>query len=53
MSLLVDLVLLAGPFVGFGHLDHTIIFKLLMLGIVNELPNLEMSSSMIKKVYLT
>ena len=53
MSLLVDLVLLAGPFVGFGHLDHTIIFKLLLLGIVNELPNLKMSSSMIKKVYLT
>ena len=47
-----DLVLLAGPFVGFGHLDHAIIFKLLMLGIVNELPNLEMSGSMIKKVYL-
>ena len=49
MSLLVDLVLLAGPFVGFGHLDHTIIFKLLMLGIVNELPNLEMSGSMNKE----
>ena len=48
-----DLVLLAGPFVGFGHLDHMIIFKLLLLGIVNKLPNLEMSSSMIKKVYLT
>ena len=48
MSLLVDLVLLAGPFVGFGHLDHTIILELLMLGIVNELPNLKMSSSMIK-----
>ena len=48
-----DLVLLAGPFVGFCHLDHTIIFKLLMLGIVNELPNLEVSSSMVKKVYLT
>ena len=49
-----DLVLLAGPFVGFGHLDHTIILKLLMLGVVNELPNLEMSSSMIKKVsYVT
>ena len=53
MSLLVDLVLLAGPFVGFGHLDHMIILKLLMLGIVNELPNLEMNSSMVKKVYLT
>ena len=53
MSLLVDLVLLAGPFVGFGHLDHTIILKLLLFGIVNELPNLKMSSSMIKKVYLT
>ena len=50
--MLVDLVLLAGPFVGFSHLDHTIIFELLMLGIVNELPNLEMSSSMVKKVYL-
>ena len=48
-----DLVLLAGPFVGFGHLDHMIILELLMLGIVNELPNLKMSGSMIKKVYLT
>ena len=48
-----DLVFLAGPFVGFGHLDHTIILKLILLGIVNELPNLEMSSSMVKKVYLT
>ena len=53
MSLPVDLVLLAGPFVGFGHLDHTIILKLFLLGIVNKLPNLEMSSSMVKKVYLT
>ena len=51
--MLVDLVLLTGPFMGFGHLDHTVIFKLLLLGIVNKLPNLEMSSSMIKKVYLT
>ena len=48
-----DLVLLAGPFMGFGHLDHAIIFKLLLLGIVNKLPNLKMSSSMVKKVYLT
>ena len=49
-----DLVLLAGPFLGFGHLDHTIIFKLLLFGIVNELPNLKMSSSMVKKVsYVT
>ena len=48
-----DLVLLAGPFVGFGHLDHTIILKFLLFGIVNKLPNLEMSSSMIKKVYHT
>ena len=48
-----DLVLLAGSFVGFGHLHHTIIFKLLLLGIVNKFPNLEMSISMIKKVYLT
>ena len=48
-----DQVLLEGPFVGFGHLDHAIILKLLLLGIVNKLPNLEMSSSMIKKVCLT
>ena len=47
-----DLVLLAGPFVGFCHLDHVVIFKLLLLGIVKKLPNLKMSSSMIKKVYL-
>ena len=48
-----DLVLLAGPFMGFCHLDHTVIFKFLLLDIVNKLPNLEMSNSMIKKVYLT
>ena len=48
-----DLILLAGPFVGFWYLDHMVIFKLLLLGIVNKLPNLKMSSSMIKKVYLT
>ena len=48
-----DLVLLAGPFVGFCHLNHTVVFKLLSLGIVNKLPHLKMSSSMIKKVYLT
>ena len=47
-----DLVLLAGPFVGLCHLDHTVIFKLLFLGIMNKLPNLKVSSSMIKKVYL-
>ena len=48
MSLLVYLVLLAGPFMGLWHLDHTVILKLLLLGIVNELPNLKVSSSMIK-----
>ena len=47
-----DLVLLAGPFMGFGYLNHAIIFKLLLLGIVNKFPNLEMSSSMVRKVYL-
>ena len=52
MSLLVYLVLLAGPFMGLCHLDHFIIFKLLGLGIVNKLPNLKVGSSMIKKVYL-
>ena len=50
--MLVDLVLLAGPFVGLCYLDHMVIFKLLLLGIVNKLPNLKVSSSMIKKVYL-
>ena len=48
-----DLVLLAGPFMGLYHLNHMVIFKLLLLGIVNKLPNLKVSSSMIKKVYLT
>ena len=38
---------------GLCHLNHTVIFKLLLLGIVNELPNLKVSSGMIKKVYLT
>ena len=53
MSLLVDLVLLAGSLMGLGQLNHFIIGKLLWLGIVNKLPNLKVSSSMIKKVYLT
>ena len=52
MSLLVYLVLLAGPFVGLCHLNHMVILKLLLLGIVNKLPNLKVSSSMIKKVNL-
>ena len=52
MILLVYLVLLAGPFMGLCHLNHTIILKLLLLGIVNKLPNLEVSSSIIKKVNL-
>ena len=47
-----DLVLLAGPFMNFCHLDHTVIFKLFLLGIVNKLPNLKISGSMMK-VYLT
>ena len=49
MSLLVYLVLLAGPFMGLCHLNHTVILELLLLGIVNKLPNLKVSSSMIKK----
>ena len=46
------LVLLAGPFIGLCHLDHMVILKLLLLGIVNKLSNLKVSSSMIKKVSL-
>ena len=53
MSLLVYLVFLAGPFMGLCHLYHAVILKLLWLGIVNKLPNLKVSSSMVKKVYLT
>ena len=45
MSLLVYLVLLAGPFMGLCHLNHMVILKLLLLGIVNKLPNLKVSSS--------
>ena len=52
MSLLVYLVFLAGLFMGLCHLDHMVILKLLSLGIVNKLPNLKVSGSMIKKVYL-
>ena len=52
MSLLVYLVLLAGPFMGLCYLNHMIILKLLLLGTVNELPNLKVSNSMIKKVNL-
>ena len=51
MSLLVYLILLAGNFMGFCHLNHMVILKLLLLGIVNKLPNFKVSSSMIKKVY--
>ena len=53
MSLLVYLVLLAGPFMGLCHLYHMVILKLLLLGIVNKLPNLKVSSSMINEVNLT
>ena len=53
MSLLVHLVLLAGSFMGLGELFHVVILKLLLLGIVNKLPNLKVYSSMVKKVYLT
>ena len=52
MSLLVYLVFLAGPFIGLCHLNHLIILKLLWLGIMNKLPNLKVSSSMVKKVNL-
>ena len=38
---------------GLCHLNHTVILKLLLLGIVNKLPNLKVSSSMIKKINLT
>ena len=38
---------------GLCHLDHAVILKLLWLGIVNKLPNLKVSSSVVKKVYLT
>ena len=48
MSLLVYLVLLAGPFIGLCHLDHFIILKFLWLAILNKLPNLKVSSSMVK-----
>ena len=41
VSLFMYLILLAGPFMGLCYLNHTVIFKLLLLGIVNELPNLK------------
>ena len=53
MSLLVDLVLLADSLMGLGQINHFIIGKLLWLCIMNKLPNLKVSSSMIKKVHLT
>ena len=52
MSLFVYLVFLADPFMGLCHLNHMVILKLLWLGIVNKLPNLKVSSSMVKKVNL-
>ena len=52
MNLLMDLILLAGSLMSLGQLDHFIIGKLLWLCIVNKLPNLKVSSSMIKQVYL-
>ena len=53
MSLLVNLVLLAGSFGGLSQFYHAVILKLLFLGIVNKLPNLKVYSSMVKKVNLT
>ena len=47
-----DLIFMASPLMGLGHLDHFIIGKILWLCIVNKLPNLKVSSSMVKKVYL-
>ena len=38
---------------GLGHFNHLIICELLSLSIVNKLHNLKVSSSMVKKVYLT
>ena len=52
MSLLVDLIFLAGPVIGFGHFNHLVITKFFSLGIMSKLSNLKVSSSMIKKVYL-
>ena len=46
------LVLFAGSFMGLSQLNHFIKGKLLWLCIVNKYPNLKVSSSMVKNVYL-
>ena len=45
--------ILGRSFHGPCNLNHMVILKLLLLGIVNKLPNLKVSSSMVKEVYLT
>ena len=53
MSLLVHLIFMVGPFMDLGHFNHLVICELLWLSIVNKLPSLKVSSSIVKKVYLT
>ena len=43
---------MAGPLMGLGHFNHSVICELLSLRIVNKFSNLKMYSSMVKKVYL-
>ena len=47
------LIFMAGPLIGLGHFNHSVICELLSLRIVDKFSNLKMYSSMVKKVYLT
>ena len=47
------LIFMAGPLVGLGHFNHSVICELLRFSIMNKFSNLKMYSSMVKKVYLT
>ena len=46
------LIFMAGPLMGLGHFNHSVICELLRFSIVNKFSNLKMYSSMVKKVYL-
>ena len=47
------LIFMAGPLVGLGHFNHSVICELLRFSIMNKFSNLKMYGGMVKKVNLT
>ena len=45
-------IFMASPLMSLGHFKNFVMCELLWLGIVDKLPNLKVSSSMVEKVYL-